>query len=239
MKLKIYLFRRQPAKKGTIEMLKQNVEKAKNLLKQIVANKMNLDAEYKKLDSEQHIYSSEYILSKKKELSKKVQTEILNIQDELEPIIEKIGEEAKAVEEDFNYSDPKLVAAVTFISASKGTIPVEAGKKMVDDFKGKPAVLKYLAEVFEKNAAIECAMYAKDMERAANIYLPAANRLSDMLYYLVNSSSSTYKDFNEIIDQLERYEALSATDSEPAEEPEPQPAPEPDPEPETDPEPEG
>lgn len=226
-------------KKGTIEMLKQNIEKAKDLLKQIVTIKQNLSSECEKIDSQYDIYSSEYRLSKKKELDIAAMEKIFKLADEAETIIEKIGEEVKAVAEDFDYSDPKLVAAVAFISASKGNIPVEAGKKMVDDFKGKPAVLKYLAGIFEENGCLDCALYAQETERDANIYLPSANRLSDMLYYLVNSSSSTYKDFTEIIDQLERYEALSATDSEPAEEPEPQPDPEPDPEPETDPEPEG
>ena len=139
--------------------------------------------------------------------------------EEAEAKLAEIGERAEAavldlesitaVQNAFDYSNPKLLAAVQFIQSNK-TVPDAAWQQMISDFAKCPQELFYLSDLFSKNGATAAAIAAKEAAQEVAFSGGLPQRLSDKLYFVTHADPSAHIDLSGIeqdLAVLERAEA--------------------------------
>lgn len=136
----------------------------------------------------------------------KARQELKMILDRAENITKALDAEAKAVYGSFDYSNPKLSGAVMFITANGPGIPIDAAKQMITDFQGRPAELKYLSSLFDKNGVVEAAVMAQEAANAASMKYGLPQRVADTLYYSITSKEpETPVDFSGLVSELDSF----------------------------------
>ena len=140
----------------------------------------------------------------------KARQELQKIVDDTDILLKALDEKAKALYGQFDYSNPKLAGAVSFIKSSGKNLPEAAVKQIISDFRGHPGELKYLATLFNENGVIDASMDATEAANAASMKYALPERLSDSLYYSVRCEEPEKDiDFSGYVSELDTYaEAL-------------------------------
>ena len=122
--------------------------------------------------------------------------------------IVKLEERASQNTAAFDYSNPKLISAVTFINASGKNLPVIAAEQMVRDFSSRPAELKYLSDVFKSYGLVSASMSATEAAKEASMSVTLPQRISDMLYYSIDAAGPLKeKPFTGLLAELDAYDS--------------------------------
>ena len=110
----------------------------------------------------------------------------------------------------FDYTDPRLLAAVNFIQANGSKLPEAAWSKMVKDFDGKSRVLFYLSELFDSHGLTDAAITANEAAKGARMTASFPQRVADAIYYATSSDPGKNVDFSGYEKELSRIEEVLA-----------------------------
>lgn len=143
--------------------------------------KSELAEELDAIDADE-IHSGEYKLGLKREAKERARERLAEIRDLTDEAVADYISRTKG-REVFDYSDPRLLSAVTFVQAAGAAMPEAAWLKMVEDFRGRPKTLKYLADLFESHRAIDAAIAASEAAKDAEISESFPDRVADFIYY--------------------------------------------------------
>ena len=194
--------------------IKKTANTIKSLFREIEAVKAHLAKELRRIDADD-LYSENY-KAQQRAKAKAAATGLLDaIMSRAEISLAELRKESKEPAS-FDYTNPKLAAAIDLIRAAGKTLPEAAAKQIISDFKGKPAELKYLMTLFEESGMT---VYAVDAAEAANEETSNAsfpNRLDDILYYSTTGDPTAEVDFSGIESEMDTFTASfgEAADSE-------------------------
>ena len=153
----------------------------------------------------------------------KAQQIALEIEKASKGFVEVNGRADKAVSElasrtlkrgSFAYDDPRLLAAINFINASKTEIPRAAWEQMLSDLAGKPQEILYLSQLLNEHGDKAAAVAAHEQVKAFEIAESLPQRLSDSIYYACTmdpTADVSFSDYRtELANLVEAAEANSA-----------------------------
>ena len=186
--------------------VKKYTNKIKSIFRGIEVVKSDLAEELRKIDAD-GTRSGNY-KAQQREAAKEKAAELL--QDIYEHSQRDITELKKAVrsESAFDYTNPKLVTAMNFIMTAGKSMPAAAAEQIIEDFKYKPAELKYLMTLFEKNGMTSYLIEAQEAVNFEMMRESLPDRLDDLLYYSTDGDPTKEFDFSNI-----EYEIDNVTNS--------------------------
>ena len=155
------------------------------------------------------IHSGEYKLAQSEEAREQAKARLAEINAEADDAIRVLM--ARTEKKDaFDYTDPRLLAAVNFIQANGSKLPEAAWSKMVKDFDGKSRVLFYLSELFDSHGLTDAAITANEAAKGARMTASFPQRVADAIYYATSSDPGKNVDFSGYEKELSRIEEVLA-----------------------------
>ena len=178
------------------------------IFNEIKAVKAALAARIAEIDADV-IHSGEYKLAQREEAREEAKARLEEIGTEADEAIRAFV--ARTQKQDaFDYTDPRLLAAVNFIQANGSKLPEAAWSKMVKDFEGKSRVLFYLSELFDSHGLTDAAIVANEAAQGARMTESFPLRVADAIYYATSSDPSRNVDFSGYEAELSRIEEALA-----------------------------
>lgn len=185
--------------------IKKTTNNIRSIFREIEIVKSDLAEELRKIDADD-TRSGNY-KAQQRAAAKEKATELLKaILARAEGNITELRTSAKGAIT-FDYTNPKLAAAITLIKSAGKSLPDIAAEQIINDFKGKPAELKYITSLFEKSGM---SVYAMDAKQAADTEMFNASfpdRLDDLLYYSTTGDPTADVDFSEIENEMDTFTA--------------------------------
>ena len=171
----------------------------------IKAVKAELAEQLEKINADV-IHSGNYKLAQREEARESAKQRLEEINAEADEAIRALLE--KTQEQDaFDYSDPRLLAAVQFIQANGNALPEAGWRQMVRDFEGRSKVLFYLSELFDSHGLVDAAIEANEAAKTAKMAESFPQRLGDAIFYATSADPEKSVDFRGYEAELSKIEA--------------------------------
>ena len=185
--------------------IKRTVSEIKSLLREVEAIKANLSEELRRIDADD-TRSGSYKEVQRGKARSEATARLKALSERVEDCVTALKENSRNVVS-FDYSNPKLAAAISFIVSAGKDLPEAAAEQIIRDFKGHPAEMKYISGLFAQNGLIA---FASDAAEAADGEMKIASlpeRLGDKLYYST-LNPTTNDDFSGLENELDSFAAF-------------------------------
>ena len=198
----------QPQKVGNMN---KNIKKLNDTMAQIEALKNQLKEQEKSIAADTS-RSEQWKRSEVKKARATTAEMIQALYDGTSETLEALKADSTEYFNRFDYSDPKLSAAVSFVKANGAGLPENAWRAMIEDFSDRPAVLRYLAELFDSSGTVEAAMAATERASAGSSSETFPQRMDDYLFYVTGAPAESSVDFSGYRSELQAFDnAISQT----------------------------
>lgn len=135
------------------------------------------------------------------ELKAKYGAEFDKVGENIDEEVEGLKKALEGLEEEFDYTNPRLQAAINWLKLGRKT-PEGVVKQIVKDFD-RPAELEYLASVAREAGGTD---NADEIEKKLSTRTAPIDRLADAFYYKMKAgvtSEKTWNELNKIIGEVE------------------------------------
>lgn len=195
-------------------MKNRNIAKITGVLDEIESLKCQLAEKENRINAEQYRTTDWKRLEIRKARNETAER-IAALYDGISDSVEGLKADAAAHFNRFDYSDTKLQGAVSFIKANGAGLPETAWQQMIDDFAEQPAVLRYLAQLFNSNGTIDGAIAATEKANVGNAAADFPQRLDDFMFYSTTAPAEKQLDYSGYRSQLSAFDdALAEGDAE-------------------------
>ncbi len=181
---------------------KIDTKEVRDLMKEISVVKNELAMKIREIDDDS-IYSDSWKREQKSKVIEKALTKLSGISERADSVVSAFEDQLKTPEK-FNYSDPELIATISFIQACGKTIPEVAWKQIIRDYSGKPSELRLLRDEFQKSGAVKASVTANDAIRDIDVSESLPQRIGDAIYYACQTPDVT--DLSGISGEIEALE---------------------------------
>ncbi len=190
----------------------ESIQRLKDVFNAILAEKAALKREIAEIH-DLELFSGEAKLAMQRKAEDNTRIRLAEICVEAEKLVEKLQEEI-GIQNRFDYADPKLVAAISFIQTSGTKMPEQAWQQIVEDFDGRPSELFYLSKLFDENSLFEAAQAAKESAQQISLAESFPRRLDDYLYFVTASDPACNADFSGFVAEMDRIAGADAGEEE-------------------------
>ena len=149
--------------------------------------------------------SDAWKLSEREKATEQAKEKIMQIYESCEESIRTLEMAANSLYTTFDYSNPKMLGAISFITNCGENIPDAAVEQIIRDFSGKAAELSFLSDLFAKHGALNASIIAKEKVKDATMNASLPQRLSDSVFYAVNNDAEKEVDFSNLISEISAF----------------------------------
>ena len=181
--------------------IRNTTKNIKSIFREIEAVKAGLADELRKIDADD-TRSGSYKAQQREQARSNAAQLLEAILTRAESNIAELRKDAASAV-NFDYTNPKLAAAINLIKSAGKTLPEAAAEQIINDFRHKPAEMKYIVSLLDKNGM---SMYAADAQQAADAAMTNASfpdRLDDILYYSTTGDPAADIDFSGIESEMD------------------------------------
>lgn len=184
---------------------KSAISNIKKHMDAINATRRKLVEDYTKIDGD--IYKSDLAKKALKQDAKHEAFKTLETMRQAANIdIQQLRDDIKARRDRFDFDDTRFTTVCNFITTSGQNIPEAAISKIISEYSGRPAQLKFLTALFEQQKMAAAVIEANETLKETETEATLADRLEDSIYYAVQEDTTKDHDFSAQMEELNRYE---------------------------------